>query len=98
MALQGTNFTLTGDSKGAINHSRIRMGLSALNKHRRKNNFVDDSSCPKCGHKPESESHFFLHCPAYVAQRQALFDGPFQVYPHELRSFTNNASMKTKLP
>ena len=36
-----------------------------------------------------------LHCPAYVAQRQALFHGHIQVYP--FRSLTNNASTKNQI-
>ena len=63
---------LFGNSNGAINHSRIRMGLSGLNQQRRKYNFIANSVCPKCNFKSEDAAHYFLHCPMYAAQRQKL--------------------------
>ena len=61
-----------GSGYGHINHARIHMGLSALNSHRTKYNFISHSTCPKCGSKPENEIHFFLQCPNYANQRAVL--------------------------
>ena len=61
-----------GVGKGAICHARLRMGLSGLNAHRRKYNFITHNECPKCGGKPEDEVHFFTKCPNYAIQRAVL--------------------------
>ena len=59
--------------RAAINHTRLRLGLSALNAHRSHFNFIDFSNCPKCGAESESTAHFFFVCHAYAAQREELF-------------------------
>ena len=64
---------LFGDGRGAVNHSRIRMGLSALNAHRKKYHFIAEGKCDQCNFRSENTEHFFLFCPAYAAQRQQLF-------------------------
>ena len=61
-----------GIGNGAINHARIRMGLSGLNAHRKKYNFIPNSACPMCGIKPENEVHYFIKCPHYAIQRAAI--------------------------
>jgi hypothetical protein len=61
-----------GVGHGALSHARIRMGLSALNCHRKKYNFIRHNTCPLCGNKPENEVHFFLKCPDLVIQRTVL--------------------------
>ena len=66
---------LSEDGNGAVNHSRMRMGLSALNAHRRKYNFIERGNCEMCNHCSETTDHFFLTCPAYAAQRQQMFGG-----------------------
>ena len=59
--------------RAAINHTRLRLGLSALNAHRCSFNFIDYSHCPKCGYESEDSIHYFLQCPAYVAERETMF-------------------------
>ena len=58
-------------SKESTNHSRIRMGLSALNYQRFSYNLITYSNC-LCGNPREDEPHFLLHCPNYTAQRTRL--------------------------
>ena len=61
-----------GCGKGAVNHARLRMGLSALNAHRKKYNFIRINDCPLCGTKPENETHFLLKCPGHAIPRTVL--------------------------
>ena len=58
--------------KGAICHARLRMGLSGLNAHRKKYNFILHNECPNCGGRPEDEVHFLTKCPKYAIQRAVL--------------------------
>ena len=58
--------------KAAINHTRIRLGLSALNFQRFQYNFVDNMSCDNCGARREDAAHILFHCPAYAVPRQTL--------------------------
>lgn len=60
-------------SRSAIHHTRLRLGLSALNSHRHQYDFISDSICPKCGNNSEDLAHFFFHCPLYAAHREVLF-------------------------
>ena len=69
---------MAGDSNGAINHSRIRMGLSGLNAQRKKVNFIPNGNCHYCGSRSETPVHYFMECPAFAAQRIGLL--------HNLRS------------
>ena len=54
--------------------SRIRMGLSGLNQHRHKYNFIPSPTCPSCKEESETTAHFFLTCPTYAIARQAFFN------------------------
>ena len=58
--------------KASVHHARMRMGLSALNAHRKKFNFIDFNHCPYCGQKPEDPVHFFLKCPYHAIHRTRL--------------------------
>ena len=60
-------------SLGAINHARMRMGLSALNNQRFEYDLIDYSTC-NCGAPKEDISHFFIDCPRYAAHRTTLLD------------------------
>ena len=62
-------------SHGAIQQSRMRMGLSGLNQHRHKYGFISHSKCPSCGHRPEDAIHYLLQCPTYAAHRRTLLNG-----------------------
>ena len=52
--------------------TRLRLGLSALNQHRYKYNFINNPYCPHCLHTPETTSHFFFSCPKYNTARTTL--------------------------
>jgi hypothetical protein len=54
----------------AINHTRIRLGLSGLSSQRFDYKHIDDPKCIRCGAKREDPIHYFLLCPAYTEQRQ----------------------------
>jgi hypothetical protein len=57
-------------SKSAINHTRIRLGLSGLCYQRFEYNHIADPSCPTCAAPREDITHYFLICPTYSAQRR----------------------------
>ena len=46
--------------KSAISHSRLRLGLSALQFHIFKYNLINDMSCPSCLHPKEDTKHFIF--------------------------------------
>ena len=71
-AKQSSKLFLRGDSKESINHSRIRMGLSALKSQRKKYHFIPDSICDSCNARCETPDHFYLHCPTFAAHRQEM--------------------------
>ena len=52
----------------------MRMGLSALNAHRRKYHFIDNAICPNCHSDREDTAHFFLKCPQYTAARTTMLN------------------------
>jgi hypothetical protein len=54
--------------------ARLRMGLSALNAHRFKYNFIDDPTCQQCHSGVENTKHYFFHCQAYTVARQILLN------------------------
>jgi hypothetical protein len=56
-------------SKAAINHTRIRLGLSGLASQRFDYKHITDPKCIQCNAKSESPAHYFLMCPSYAAQR-----------------------------
>lgn len=91
---------LVGDSGGAINHSRIRMGLSGLNQQRHKYHFIDNSTCLECQYKSENPTHFFLQCPAYCAQRRELMNELTEARPTvfiPLSNYNTNKANQNKL-
>lgn len=49
-------------STSSVHQSRMRMGLSGLNAHRKNYNFIDHDICPLCAQRPEDTVHFFLKC------------------------------------
>jgi hypothetical protein len=61
-----------GQGMGAVNHARLRMGLSGLNAHRKKYNFIPSNECPYCGKNPENESHYLWKCPNFANHRTGL--------------------------
>ena len=57
---------------GAMNLSRIRMGLSGLNQQRHKYRFIDSGRCSSCNFIREDAQHYFLKCPTYATQREVM--------------------------
>jgi hypothetical protein len=58
------------NSQEAINHTRMRMGLSGLSAHRFEYNHIDDPKCLNCNRGTESTLHYLILCPAYQEPRQ----------------------------
>ena len=82
---------LQGTSKGSINLSRIRMGLSGLNSHRFKYNFIPSKRCPSCNHPNEDTTHYLIFCPAYAAKRTTMFEAIVDLRP-EAQNLTRDLS------
>ena len=61
-----------GTTRGRVNHTRIRLGLSGLNSHRYNYNFITDRSCPMCSFRVEDPCHYFFDCPRYDFDRIKL--------------------------
>ena len=61
--------------KGIKYWTRLRLGLSYFHGHKFKNNFQDtlNSFCT-CACNVENTSHFLLHCPNFLAERNILLD------------------------
>ena len=52
-------------NKAAVNHTRIRLGLSGLASQRHDYNHIDDPKCQTCHARCEDPAHYFLLCPSY---------------------------------
>jgi hypothetical protein len=59
-------------SKAAISHTRMRLGLSGLSSHRCDYNHINNSKCPTCSAKKEDPTHYFLLCPTFARHRPTL--------------------------
>ena len=66
--------------KAAVNHTRIRLGLSALNFQR----FQYNLSCDKCGARREDAAYLLFYCQAYAVPRQTLIQSLHQILPDDL--------------
>jgi hypothetical protein len=62
-------------SNAAINHTKIRLGLSGLSSQRFFYNHIDNPRCLTCGAGNEDPVHYFLLCPTYAASRPAFLEG-----------------------
>jgi hypothetical protein len=60
------------NSKEAINHTRIRLGLSGLASQRFEYNHIDNPKCTRCPENIEDPIHFFLLCPVFEDARADL--------------------------
>ena len=63
---------------GQVLHARLRLECSSLKHHLYQKNLVDSPFC-SCG-QIESPTHFLLHCPNYIHQRQQYLS----VLPYQL--------------
>ena len=66
-------------SKAAINHTRIRLGLSGLSSQRHDYNHIDNPKCLTCNAKCEDPAHYFLLCPSYEAARADFLEDLCQI-------------------
>ena len=83
-----------GNDKAALNHSRMRMGLSALNAQRHSYNFIPSGICHKCNAKSEDTVHYFLVCPSYTAQRTQLLQDLLLAMPEIFVPLVNYSTSK----
>ena len=83
--------------RSAVHHTRIRLGLSALNSQRFQFGFIDNALCLKCNSESETVQHFFFHCEAYAAQREVLFNGIDRIIgrDHYFINRTNLSKLQT---
>ena len=75
--VRGTNnfnpYHRLSSGKSGIWLTRLRLGLSALNSHRFKYNFIDSPLCPNCLNGNETLTHYFFDCPTHRIARTKLF-------------------------
>ena len=87
---------LFGDRKGFIQISRMRMGLSGLNSHRKRYHFIEQSHCPNCNSKTEDPMHFLLECPAYAALRVDMIANLHNIIPTHRDKLQNLNSKRAR--
>ena len=77
--------------------SRLRLGLSHLNEHKFRYNFVDcvNLLC-SCSIKHETTLHFFLHCRNFLNIRRKLFD-KIKLLDETLLQLNNESLLTTLL-
>jgi hypothetical protein len=66
-------------TKAAINHTRIRLGLSGLSSQRCDYNHIDNPKCNYCNSPREDPIHYFLLCPTFAAFRTDLLRDTCQI-------------------
>jgi hypothetical protein len=54
----------------AINHTRMRLGLSGLKAQRHDYNHMPNSTCDYCGSRKDDSVHFLLQCRAFSPMRR----------------------------
>jgi hypothetical protein len=72
---------LSSPNKNYIHLARLRMGLSALNAHRRKYHFIQNAACNFCPREKEDTLHFLLLCPHYTAARTIMLNSLANTLP-----------------
>jgi hypothetical protein len=58
-----------GNTTAAINHTRMRLGLSGLSSHRCNYKHIPYPKCMTCNAPNEDPQHYFLLCPTYSGPR-----------------------------
>ena len=53
----------------AIMHSRLRMGLSGLNRHGKDYHFIESGLCDYCNFEKGNTIHYLFVCSIFAAQR-----------------------------
>ncbi len=84
---------LYSPNRNFVNIARLRMGLSALNSHRRKYHFIQNSTCPFCAHQKEDTAHYLLQCQHYAAARLTMLNSVANILP---ASYQNMLLLNTK--
>jgi hypothetical protein len=74
-ALKTNSLYHHNSSSAAINHTRIRLGLSGLSAQRFDYNHINDPRCLTCGARNEDTIHYFLLCPTYSGPRPEFITG-----------------------
>jgi hypothetical protein len=64
----------------AVNHTRIRLGLSGLKSQRHDYNHVLYPTCDYCGAKKEDAMHYLLQCRIYADMRTVLLEKTQMLY------------------
>jgi hypothetical protein len=64
----------------AINHTRMRLGLSGLKAQRHEYNHVPRPTCDYCGARKEDTMHYFLQCQVFANMRIVLLNGIRTLY------------------
>ena len=79
-------FYKTGLGIGALNHTRLRLGVSGLRSHLFKYNIIESPVCNFCNIAIENEVHYVLHCPTFAAQRNILLSNLINIIPFNVLS------------
>ena len=66
-------------SKAAVNHTRIRLGLSGLSSQRFDYKHIDSPRCLLCGAPREDPVHYFLLCPNHRGPRDSFLTDTGQI-------------------
>jgi hypothetical protein len=64
----------------AINHTRMRLGLSGLKAQRHAYKHVDNPRCDQCGARKEDPMHYLFQCNVYATMRVILLNDVKQMY------------------
>jgi hypothetical protein len=64
----------------AVNHTRMRLGLSGLKAQRYDYNHVDSPKCDFCGARKEDPMHYFLQCRTFGTMRTILLHDVENLY------------------
>ena len=72
----------------------MRMGLSALNAHRRKYHFIENSNCPHCPLMKEDTVHYLFKCYRYTAARITMLNSASDILPDTYQHLELNNNNK----
>ncbi len=72
-----TKMQLYSRSRGrnAVNHTRMRIGLSGLRQQLNGFGIIDNPYCEYCAGTLETVTHYLMSCPLYVGHRAVMLEG-----------------------
>jgi hypothetical protein len=73
-SVKGNKLYSKFNGRKAINHTRIRLGLSGLKAQRHDYNHVPNPKCDLCGVRKEDAMHYFLQCNTFNNMRTILLN------------------------